>query len=906
MLLCREWNRTFGGGRGVDRNLRIINQTSQPRELTAAWELLVDGRRVAGAEKAFSLDIGGRVPWNVEFTAPDVSDIAGGLFVLTVREGDREWFRDEKAIRVLPWNGIGRPGNDLPLHVLDAGGELKARLGERGIAFQEVNSLAEVPEGAGVFLVGRDSVGLDSRGDSAWQRLADTGKRIVVFGQTYPLRHRALPGDFEVGSGVGRVSFIQVSSHPVLEGLENPDFFCWSGDHTSYRSAYAKPTRGALSVLQCGAGLSYTPLAECRMANDGLLVLCQMLALEKMHVDPTARMLVDRLINYAFDYAPVRRDVVVALPEDGVAAGLLDSMGLKHARAAELADAIRNGHGKVVLVAATPEHLKLLAAMLDDVREFERAGGWLVLFGVTPEGLAAFNRLVGVQHMMRPYTREAVALALPRNDLAIGMSLSDVIMTTGKRIDWWKGTEYRSHDAYSFVVDYDSVASFATINGLPPIQEATEWPGPRNVVNGISGVEFWRYLAYFEAEKDQTAKLTFDFPAPQTLDRVSVAFDTAYSTVKAFRLTFDDGGEPLEFDVAPGLDPQSFRFEPRTTSRVVFEVTDYEISDKGKDVVGISTIDLHARRPQEFRTRVRPLMAPGALVAYPLGDGGIVLNNINFRGVEANPANATKKGNLLKTMLSNLGAEFAAGKSVVVGQGLEFHPLTLPERMFNIFPRADAGPGKNSWFRPADSSLGRVDISSLPQGEQRFRGVDFKLNDFRMADVPTVVALAGSGSPVQDKELKGVPVGAKADALFFLHAYHPGRQVQRFDDRYESILASGRAQEQLLTLEFPKVLEYVVNYADGRAETVEVRWRKSIGPWISVAEPDDMVGALVAWRAAAAQDAGGFLAVYAMQWNNPRPDVEIESVDLRLPTDVRNIEDHGAPVMFAVTAASAE
>ncbi len=900
ILLVRQWNWTFGSSQEIDRKLRIINQTSKPRKLTGVWELHMDGKKVAGDEKTFDLDIGGRQYWSTRFQVPQVGRITEGKYVLIVREGDKEHFRDEKPVRFLPWNLDKKPSTSRQTFVLDSSGELKKHLRERGLDFTEVKSPQDVPMGKHVFLVGRDSISKKVSGLSLWQQLADSGMRIVVFEQDVPLRYRALPADYELSQSVGRISHIQMGSHPVMEGLKPADFFCWNDDHTSYKNPYLKPSAGALPIVQCGAALAYTPLSESRTDNDGLLIVNQMLCLTKLDRDVTARRLTDQLINYAYDYTPLRRDVLVAMDEEEYPTRLLKDLGLKGRRVDDVLQAIDSNPGGVVVARGSKENLSRLAGAMDSLAKFKQQGGWLVLLGVGPDGLAQFNKLVGVEHIMRPYTREAVSVVLPRRALAMGVSLGDLVMTTGQRIAWWKGTEFRTHDAYTYVVDYKNVAPFATINGMPPKQEAVGMPNPRNVANGLTSAEFWKYLAYFESAQGQEPVLVFDLPREETIEKVTASFDTGYSSVEEITLDFHDGGKKLSFDVEPGSSEQLFAFEPRKTDKVTFTVSKY-VLNRDRDIVGISTVELWAKRSQEFEKKVQPLMQPAALVSYPQGKGGILLNNINYLATEANPANLPKKGAITKAVLTNLGAEFAAAQSVVVGTGLEYKPVNLPEDIYNMFPRRDAESGKTPWFRPVDRDYRENDLASLPGREQRMRGILFNLSDFRMADTPSVAAFAGKNSPVDRKAYKKIPVGEHAAAVFFLHTYNPQQSATRFDEKVEK--ARQGKKEKLLELEYPVVLEYVVHYRGGESVVVPVRYRKAIGPWYGPGEAEDMVEAVVAWQAKAQGVQDGHLAVYAMQWNNPKPEKVIESIDIRLPAGTRRIENYGAPAVFAITTA---
>ena len=59
--------------------------------------------------------------------------------------------------------------------------------------------------------------------------------------------------------------------------------------------------------------------------------------------------------------------------------------------------------------------------------------------GLTPAGLADFNRLVGFDHMLRPFRRERVTFALPRNSQGTGMTAEEASGAKGGVLGLAKG-----------------------------------------------------------------------------------------------------------------------------------------------------------------------------------------------------------------------------------------------------------------------------------------------------------------------------------------------------------------------------------------------------------------------------------------------------------------------------------
>ena len=96
-----------------------------------------------------------------------------------------------------------------------------------------------------------------------------------------------------------------------------------------------------------------------------------------------------------------------------------------------------------------------------------------------------------------------------------------------------------------------------------------------------------------------------------------------------------------------------------------------------------------------------------------------------------------------------------------------------------------------------------------------------------------------------------------------------------------------------------ETLRYAVNYADGQTQVVPVMAEVDIHDYRQKS-PRAIPGAQMAWTKP--YEGTEYSAVaYARQWNNPRPEVQIKSIDM-LPGE----QPRGVPALLAVTAASVE
>ena len=123
------------------------------------------------------------------------------------------------------------------------------------------------------------------------------------------------PAEMDSATNEGRTAFGENLDHPVLRGLKQKDFFTWGADALVYRNAYAKPGRGARSLVQCHDNLRYTALAEVPV-NTGLMLLCQLQVGEQLSANPVAKQLLLNMLDYAARYEQTFSPVAAALEPD--------------------------------------------------------------------------------------------------------------------------------------------------------------------------------------------------------------------------------------------------------------------------------------------------------------------------------------------------------------------------------------------------------------------------------------------------------------------------------------------------------------------------------------------------------------------------------------------------------------
>ena len=860
-VLVRQWDYTFGSGQTAKRTLGIFTNTRFPDPLTLTWKLTVGGKEIASKSSVHNVAPGMDEKFDIELAMPEVKAREEGELVLTLSAAGQEIFRSVKAISVLPPAALTAKIKPGELFVYDPKGKVAPALQAQKIPFTPLNSLAAPTASGKIWLVGPDALTATDSTSSAFGAYALAGGRVIILEQETPLKYQGLvPAVVQAQENLGRIAFPEDAAHPLLRGLRDKDFFTWEPGEVVYKNAYLKPERGARSLVQCNESLANSALLTIPV-GEGLVTLSQLVVGDKLATNAVAQTLLANALSYSASYKlELQKTTAAADPQ---LLKVLDAISLQYSAVPDPLAAMKSG--KIAVISATPANLKVLADNPDKVKAFNDGGGWIVLNGLTPDGLADYNKLVGFEHMIRPFQRERVNLATPRNRWLAGVALSDVALSSSERIFSFQEGTFVASDIFSYIVDLDDVTPFGKWNN--------------DIYNrfgaGFVQADGWKYTLNHPATD---APYVLTFQKPQEI--ISWVWDgnTNYDATsqvdvipdgnEAAKRTFDvrEDGEATFLPVEPPLTATSlaFRHAKHTTTPAK--------QQNGVTLVGLDNIQLIAKRPADFHDRVKPMLNIGGIVEYPRGKGGIILCNLLFKDTEDVPVNATKKRSVFAALLRNLGSPFGGGKTVIAGANLEYSPVPI-DKQANQF-RTDRG-----WFGNKDFTL-----ADLPTGEQTLAGVKYDIFEFKTSPVPTCIMLAGNALPNNPPaEVKGIPVGKKADALFFLHT---GR-VERRPNPDE--LKLGKKFE---------MFRYVVHYADGKEEIIPIYSDIDIGD-SQTKSPVPLPGAQLAWTKPYAGTEFS-AAVYSKQWDNPRPDVEIASIDM-----VYGPEKSGVPVLLGITAGRA-
>ena len=205
-----------------------------------------------------------------------------------------------------------------------------------------------------------------------------------------------------------------------------------------------------------------------------------------------------------------------------------------------------------------------------------------------------------------------MTIAVPRSRLLAGVSLSDVALYSSEKIFPWQSGTYVASDTFRFVVDSDEVAPFGT-------WDSDAW---YNFVNGMVSADGWKYIQNHPAENN-TYVLTL--PKPQELVAWTWDGNVLYNPTRRVELVFDgDEAGKSSFAVPPDGEPATFDIvPPRTATQIAIRHAQFDDlpakRQNGVTIIGCDNVAFYAKRPADFRDRVRPMLNVGGLVEYPRG-----------------------------------------------------------------------------------------------------------------------------------------------------------------------------------------------------------------------------------------------------------------------------------------------
>jgi hypothetical protein len=273
------------------------------------------------------------------------------------------------------------------------------------------------------------------------------------------------------------------------------------------------------------------------------------------------------------------------------------------------------------------------------------------------------------------------------------------------------------------------------------------------------------------------------------------------------------------------------------------------------------------------------LTRPGAILQTTVGKGYIVLSQLRFD--QPIPEVALVAQRLRGLLLTNLGCQLK-------GDGDAAHVRRVRLRQYQ-YATVDLSAYTNRGLKDDKeknivgwSNQGENDVRELPTGMQTFAGVPFQIAAPRCAIALYSTSVGNSGLP---RAVKGIKIGQRADALFFMH---------------DAAYGSGKCQ-----------FRYVVHYEDGGSVEVPIMLDEQVSDWwldpgeSEAGEAMVKAGAFLAWKGqnpmTKAVKIGG-VGIWGYEWANPHPEKLVMDIDFQVPDNAPYYQT--LPLLVAITAAT--
>ena len=700
-VFVREYTSLFFPKEKIDRTVRIFNDGRDSDPLTLKWKFVFDGKVTDSGEKTYNVKPGHWEEDSIHSTLIDTSNRVDGFLELELFAKDKLVFADKKPISIIPEtkkiDGLSKNN----LSVFDPEGNVKKWLKSKDQLFTEITDLAKIPKSAKILIIGKNALPqniaakkthnkrkkqkniLPERNDAKFiAEFVNAGNTAIVLEQKLPLQGKELPvpkittnakqakyhnmiwEEFDVDTGFsGSISFPMAPIHPIFNNLEEEDFFTWRGkDDYNFRNAYATPQSGVLSLVQAGDMLDLSALMEVP-SGKGRYLLSQLLIAGKLGVEPAADQLLYNSLVWAKNKSDSKPVEIIAVCDDSLN-DFLTETGAEFKRENNIETALKS-NADVLIIQANVKAMDFLASNENDLKSFCDNGGWIMLSGLNKKGLADFNKIVGINHRLRNYKTERAVLENLNDPLLLGISDREIKQNAADMVAAYAKTYRVSSNVFSAVVDGVDITSFANFKDKTHAR----------VANGLTNDDDWKYILYMKTKDsdfadDMPDRISFKYDHPETFSAIKIWPNPSYKFIKDAELIFDgddDNSEKISLEPYKGF--QEFKFNPRKAKEVVLKINSTQpnpLAQRDINITGIDLVQLIREIPGDIGEKVVFLSNPVGLAKYPIGKGGILLNQIDYHNDDGvgfigrkkkkiNQGNKRKKLTVFTNMLRNLG-----------------------------------------------------------------------------------------------------------------------------------------------------------------------------------------------------------------------------------------------------------
>ena len=163
----------------------------------------------------------------------------------------------------------------------------------------------------------------------------------------------------------------------------------------------------------------------------------------------------------------------------------------------------------------------------------------------------------------------------------------------------------------------------------------------------------------------------------EILTAVRIKLSEAYYTAKDIKLVFDDDqAGALKFTLEASSAHQLLKITPRKAAKVEIIILNHHGGQSlgNRKIITIDCVELLRKIPEAWTIKPKVLAGCGGLVKYPIGKGGILLNQINYHE-KSDPAKGTKKQ---KNTIENMAKKRAIYSNLLRNMGCSFSLRQAP------------------------------------------------------------------------------------------------------------------------------------------------------------------------------------------------------------------------------------
>ncbi len=660
-VFTREYNVSFFSGQTVTRTVKVFNDTFSTAPVTFKWTVNTNGKSIASGTKVLNIEPGFNQQLTISFNAPKVTSRLDGQLVLEVTQpGAKKPYKEIKKVVFFPHvRGISLKRN---VYTLGTSPLLSKTLGAMGIKAAVIASVKNAKSG-GTIIVGQNAFA-KIQSPANLLSYARSGGRVIILEQDTPVPGGSLETTLNIGSNLDKKPYpadfaFGQQGTPLLYGLDNATLSNWAGDAPTSKTVWEKTTGAARSWITCGPALNGSTLIELP-CGIGEIIATQMRVEEKLAIEPAAELLLANMINRADTYSPPTKTVAVFSPDSSELSKFVTDLKCQQKTLKSIDEGLNIKTTPVMIINASNTNLASLNSKKAQVDAYTKAGGYIILCGLQPDGLAAYNRLLGTQHILREFRRESVLVV--SDPLSVGLSPSDVAQFTDEVIAAWTGQRNVSKDVFTYCVDGEDIAPFCF--GSPNIDyPENHGNGAYNLVNNLFNADMWWYIDQigYDPGKKENELVTFKLPVPCKLKTVTIWNNKNYDTVKDCSIRVDNK-TAAAVELPDSYDPVEVALNG-LQAKSTLSLYSQSIRKHGDSkLVGLDEVKIIRELPEWYQGKAFPLVNCGGIVRYPRGKGGFVLNQLKLTGTDL-PENATKKQRITASILQNLGIAFKTDQS---------------------------------------------------------------------------------------------------------------------------------------------------------------------------------------------------------------------------------------------------